>query len=79
MRCSRAWHIFAYRESGCQVKTQPCEVLNQRCVVYTYEDYPAIVCADIVRLRRRLDKAELPARKTDDNLIVGTWNIRRLG
>ena len=47
--------------------------------MYTYEDYPAIVCADIVRLRRRLDKAELPARKTDDNLIVGTWNIRRLG
>jgi hypothetical protein len=47
--------------------------------VYTYDGYPAIVCADIVRLRRRLDTAALPARKTDDNLIVGTWNIRRLG
>jgi endonuclease/exonuclease/phosphatase family metal-dependent hydrolase len=45
----------------------------------TYADYPAVVCEDVARLRRRLDRAELPARRTDHNLVVGTWNIRNLG
>jgi len=48
-------------------------------MMYSYRDYPRVVCEDIVRLRRRLDRSGLPARKTDDNLIIGTWNIRQLG
>ena len=44
--------------------------------MYTYAAYPTDVCEDIVRLRRLLDKAQLPPRRTDDNLLVGTWNLR---
>lgn len=44
-----------------------------------YDDYPAAVCEDVARLRRRLDRANLPARRTDHNLIVATWNIRNFG
>ncbi len=47
--------------------------------MYSYDDYPAIVCEDIVRLRHCLDRSRVPARKTDENLIIGTWNIRQLG
>jgi endonuclease/exonuclease/phosphatase family metal-dependent hydrolase len=47
--------------------------------MYSYADYPAAVCEDIVRLRRRLDRAQLPPRRTDENLVVGTWNIRHFG
>ncbi len=52
-----------------------------------YEDYPKSVVEDIVRLRRRLEnpadpndaRTVFPARRTDHNLIIGTWNIRRFG
>lgn len=52
-----------------------------------YASYPRPVVEDIVRLRRRLgDPADpgatgafLPPRRTDHNLIVGTWNLRRFG
>lgn len=44
-----------------------------------YAHYPDFVVEDIVRLRRRLDAAGIPARRTDENLIVGTWNIREFG
>jgi endonuclease/exonuclease/phosphatase family metal-dependent hydrolase len=43
-----------------------------------YEQYTATTIRDIVRLRRRLDQANLPPRRTDHNLIIGTWNIRAL-
>ncbi|RTR01069.1 hypothetical protein [Halomonas nitroreducens] len=44
-----------------------------------YPQYPAFVVEDIVRLRRRLAAARMPPRCTDDNFIVGTWNIRDFG
>jgi hypothetical protein len=47
--------------------------------MYRYADYPRVVCEDIVRLRRCIARAGVPARKTDDNLIIGTWNIRQFG
>ena len=47
--------------------------------MYTYSEYPKFVCEDIVRLRRALDRANLPPRRTDDNLLIGTWNIRNFG
>jgi endonuclease/exonuclease/phosphatase family metal-dependent hydrolase len=44
-----------------------------------YRDYPSFVVEDIVRLRRRLDRVDVPPRRTDHNFILGTWNIRSLG
>jgi endonuclease/exonuclease/phosphatase family metal-dependent hydrolase len=52
-----------------------------------YGDYPRPVIEDIVRLRRRIgnpaDPADprtvFPPRRTDENLIIGTWNLRRFG
>lgn len=41
-----------------------------------YSDYPRPVVEDIVRLRRRLDAAVIPPRRTDHNVLVGTWNIQ---
>ncbi len=47
--------------------------------MFNYTDYPKVVCEDIVRLRRRIDRSKLPPRRTDANLIIGTWNIRQFG
>lgn len=47
--------------------------------MYTHADYPRVVCEDLVRLRRLLDRAQLPPRRTDGNLVVGTWNLRHFG
>lgn len=44
-----------------------------------YKDYPRPVVEDIVRLRRRIDASEMPCKKTDYNLLIGTWNIRAFG
>lgn len=52
-----------------------------------YRDYPQTVVEDIVRLRRRIgnpgDPADprsvFPPRRTDENIVVGTWNLRRFG
>lgn len=44
-----------------------------------YSDYPRNVVEDVVRLRRRISGHEIPPRKTDANLIVGTWNIQHFG
>ena len=44
-----------------------------------YADYPRAAVEDIARLRRRLDGAEIPPRRTDHNLIIGTWNLRNFG
>jgi hypothetical protein len=44
-----------------------------------YEDYPRKTVEDIIRLRRRLSASRIPPRKTDKNLIVGTWNLQALG
>jgi len=47
--------------------------------MYTFADYPRVVCEDIVRLRRRIEASGLPSRSTDENLIIGTWNVRHFG
>lgn len=47
--------------------------------MYSYKDYPPELCADLVRLRRRIDRSGVPARRSDDNLLIATWNIRKLG
>ncbi|HYH80656.1 MAG TPA: endonuclease/exonuclease/phosphatase family protein [Longimicrobium sp.] len=44
-----------------------------------YADYPRAAVEDIARLRRRLDGAEIPPRRTDHNLLIGTWNLRNFG
>lgn len=44
-----------------------------------YTDYPRFVVEDIVRLRRRIGASGIPARRTDANVIVGTWNVRKFG
>jgi hypothetical protein len=41
-----------------------------------YADYSRATVEDIVRLRRRLDNANIPPRRTDHNIILGTWNLR---
>jgi endonuclease/exonuclease/phosphatase family metal-dependent hydrolase len=46
---------------------------------YGYTDYPRPVVEDIARLRRRLDAGNIPPRRTDHNLLIGTWNIRGFG
>ncbi len=46
---------------------------------YTYADYPKLVVEDLARLRRRLDAGNIPPRRTDHNLLIGTWNIRGFG
>jgi endonuclease/exonuclease/phosphatase family metal-dependent hydrolase len=43
-----------------------------------YRKYMPATVEDIVRLRRRLDKANVPPRRTDHNILIGTWNIRAL-
>ncbi len=47
--------------------------------VFTHADYPRVVCEDIVRLRRCITRSGIPGRRTDENLLIGTWNIRHLG
>lgn len=44
-----------------------------------YAQYPAAVAQDIIRLRRRIQRAGLPPRRTDANVVVGTWNIQKFG
>lgn len=44
-----------------------------------YSDYPPQVVGDIARLRRRIAASSLPAKITDRNLLIGTWNIRSFG
>lgn len=46
--------------------------------MYSHADYPADLCEDLVRLRRRIDRSGVPARRSDDNLLIATWNIRKL-
>jgi len=45
---------------------------------YDYSNYPVSTVEDIVRLRRRIAAAALPAKTTDRNLLIGSWNIRHL-
>ncbi len=40
---------------------------------------PGFVVGDTVRLQRCIDHAASPPGQADDNLIVGSWNIRDFG
>ncbi len=44
-----------------------------------YADYPSSVVEDIVRVRRRLESSNVPQKRMDENLIIGSWNIRAFG
>ena len=44
-----------------------------------YSQHPVATTQDIVRIRRCIERAGLPARRTDLNVIVGTWNLQKLG
>ena len=44
-----------------------------------FSEFPLPVVEDIVRLRRRIADSGLPEKKIDQNLIIGTWNIRNFG
>ena len=44
-----------------------------------YTSYPRAVVEDIARLRRRISAAKLPLKVSDQNLIIGTWNLRAFG
>lgn len=45
----------------------------------SYEAYPRATVEDIVRLRRRLEASRIPPRRTDHNVVIGTWNVRAFG
>ena len=47
--------------------------------MYNYSDFPIETVEDLVRIRRRIASSGLPAKHTDFNLLVGSWNIRALG
>ena len=44
-----------------------------------YSVYPLDTVEDIARLRRRIAASGIPAKQTDHNLIIGTWNLRAFG
>lgn len=47
--------------------------------MFTHADYPVQVVEDIARLRRRISASGIPAKRSDANLVIGSWNIRALG
>ena len=44
-----------------------------------YAQYPRPVLEDVVRLRRQMERLNLPRKLVDRNVLVGTWNIRAFG
>ena len=44
-----------------------------------YTAYARIVAEDLVRLKRRIIASRIPEKIIDQNLIIGTWNIRAFG
>ncbi len=44
-----------------------------------YNAYAQVVAEDLVRLKRRIVSSRIPAKIVDQNLIIGTWNIRAFG
>lgn len=42
-------------------------------------NYTRQVAADMVRLQRRIARSGLSGKLLDNNLIIGTWNIRAFG
>jgi endonuclease/exonuclease/phosphatase family metal-dependent hydrolase len=44
-----------------------------------YASYPRPAVEDIARLRRRIQASGIPEKRTDKNLLIGTWNVRAFG
>lgn len=44
-----------------------------------YKAYPKRLAADVARLRRRIRASGIPEKRIDQNLLLGTWNIRAFG
>jgi endonuclease/exonuclease/phosphatase family metal-dependent hydrolase len=44
-----------------------------------YPSYPRSTVEDVARLRRRIAASGLPAKTSDRNLLVGTWNLKAFG
>ena len=43
------------------------------------QDYPLSAIVDLVRLRQRIDESNIPQKIVDENLLIGSWNIRNFG
>jgi exonuclease III len=48
-------------------------------MIMTPITYARNVAEDLVRLKRRIAASRIPAKVVDQNLIIGTWNIRGFG
>jgi hypothetical protein len=44
-----------------------------------YDEHPAVLAREIVRLGRRIETANVPDKVTDRNLLIATWNIQAFG
>jgi exonuclease III len=44
-----------------------------------YLDYPLVTLEDIVRLHQRIEDSKMPQKIVDENLLIGSWNIRNFG
>jgi endonuclease/exonuclease/phosphatase family metal-dependent hydrolase len=44
-----------------------------------YLEYPLIALEDIVRLHQRIEDSKIPQKVVDENLLIGSWNIRNFG
>jgi len=44
-----------------------------------YLDYPISALEDIVRLHQRIEDSNMPQKIVDQNLLIGSWNIRGFG
>jgi hypothetical protein len=42
-------------------------------------DYPIITLEDIVRLQKRIEDSGIPPKIVDENILIGSWNIRNFG
>jgi len=43
------------------------------------QDYPISALVDVVRLRQRIEESKIPQKIVDENLLIGSWNIRNFG
>ena len=43
------------------------------------QDYPLSALVDVVELRERIDESKIPQKIVDDNLLIGSWNVRNFG
>jgi endonuclease/exonuclease/phosphatase family metal-dependent hydrolase len=45
----------------------------------SFSDYPITALEDIVRLQHRIEESKIPQKIVDENLLIGSWNIRNFG